>query len=178
MRLWAEERKRGGTIELLLTLPVPHLGGRLSASSSPRGRSAGIALALTFPLWITVNCARRPRQRRDRRRYLGSLLMAGGFLAIGACTISAMTKSQVIAFVCTAVACFLLLLTGFPLVQDFFAGWAPGWLTETVAGLSVLTRFDSISKGVVALRDLLYFVSLIAVALAATGIVIDLKKAE
>ena len=174
MRLWAEER-RGGTIELLLTLPVPTwaaVAGKFLAAWA----FAGIALALTFPVWITVNVLGDPDNGAIVTAYIGSMLMAGGFLAVGS-LISATTKSQVIAFVCTAVACFLLLLTGFPLVQGFFSGWAPGWVTETVAGLSFLTRFDSISKGVVAMRDLVYFFSLMAVALAATGIVIDLKKA-
>ncbi len=174
MRLWAEER-RGGTIELLLTLPVPTwaavVGKFLAAWAF-----AGIALALTFPIWITVNILGEPDNGAIVTAYLGSLLMAGGFLAVGSC-ISAMTKSQVIAFVCTAVACFLLLLTGFPLVQGVFKGWAPPFVAETVAGLSFLTRFDSISNGVVALRDLVYFFSLMAVALAANGIIIDLKKA-
>ena len=174
MRLWAEER-RGGTIELLLTLPVPTwaaVAGKFLAAWA----FAGIALALTFPVWITVNFLGDPDNGAILTAYMGSLLMAGGFLAVGSC-ISAMTKSQVIAFVVTAVVCFLLLLTGFPLVQGFFKGWAPGLVTDTVAGLSFLTRFDSISKGVVSLRDLIYFVSLIAVALAMNGIVIDLKKA-
>ncbi|MBK7403988.1 MAG: ABC transporter permease subunit [Phycisphaerales bacterium] len=174
MRLWAEER-RGGTIELLLTLPVPTwaaVAGKFLAAWA----FAGIALALTFPVWITVNYLGSPDNGAILTAYLGSLLMAGGFLAVGSC-ISAMTKSQVIAFVVTAVACFLLLLTGFPLVQDFFKGWAPPLVSNTVAGLSFLTRFDSISKGVVSLRDLVYFLSLIGTALAINGIVIDLKKA-
>jgi len=174
MRLWAEER-RGGTIELLLTLPVPTwaavVGKFLAAWAF-----AGIALALTFPIWISVNVLGDPDNGAIFTAYIGSLLMAGGFLAVGS-MISALTKSQVIAFVCTAVACFLLLLTGFPLVQDFFSGWAPPFVTDTVAGLSFLTRFESISNGVVALRDLVYFLSLMAVALAANGIIIDLKKA-
>ncbi len=174
MRLWAEER-RGGTIELLLTLPVPTwaaVAGKFLAAWA----FAGIALALTFPIWITVNVLGDPDNGAIVTAYIGSLLMAGGFLAVGSC-ISALTKSQVIAFVITAVACFLLLLTGFPLVQGFFKGWAPPLVSDTVAGLSFLTRFDSISKGVVAMRDLVYFLSLIAAALAINGIVIDVKKA-
>lgn len=174
MRLWAEER-RGGTIELLLTLPVPTwaaVAGKFVAAWA----FAGIALGLTFPLWITVNVLGEPDNGTIVTAYLGSLLMAGGFLAIGSC-VSALTKSQVIAFVVTAVACFAMLLMAYPLVQGMLEGWAPPGLAETVASFSFLTRFESLSKGVVAARDLLYFVSLIGVALAANGIIIDLKKA-
>lgn len=75
-------------------------------------------------------------------------------------------------------ACFLFMLSGFPLVLDAFSQWAPQWLLDAVASLSLLTRFDAVSKGVIDLRDLLYFVSLIVAWLAATAVAVDLKKAE
>lgn len=173
MRLWAEER-RSGTIELLMTLPVPAWAavvGKFLAA----WLFAGLALALTFPMWITVNLLGEPDNGAILTAYLGSFLMAGGFLAVGAC-ISALTKSQPIAFVLTTVACFVLLLAGFPFVQDALAGWAPDSVRDTVAGLSFLTRFTAISRGVIALPDVVFFLSLIAVALAANAVVIDLKK--
>jgi len=175
MRLWAEER-RSGTIELLMTLPIPPwaavLGKYLAAWAF-----AGLALVLTFPLWITVNVLGDPDNGTILASYVGSFLMAGGFLAIGAC-VSALTKSQAIAFVITTVTCLIMLLAGFPMVQGALEGWAPPILRDTIAGVSFLTRFDAISKGVLAARDLVYFVSLIALMLAANAIIVDLKKAS
>jgi ABC-2 type transport system permease protein len=174
MRLWAEER-RSGTIELLMTLPIPAwaavLGKLLAAWAF-----TGIALALTFPIWITVNALGDPDNGTIAAAYLGSLLMAGAFLAIGAC-VSALTKSQAVAFVLSTVACFVLLLSGFPFVQGAL-GWAPEGVRDAIAGVSFLTRFEAISKGVVSARDLFFFVSLIAIAAAANAIVLDLKKAS
>jgi ABC-2 type transport system permease protein len=175
MRLWSEERK-SGTIELLMTLPVsvPEavLGKFLAAWCF-----AGIALALTFPVWITVNYLGEPDNTVILAGYIGSLLMAGGFLAIGSC-ISALTRSQVIAFVISVVICFLFILSGFPLVLDFFQGWAPQALIDAVASISFLTHFESIQKGVIDLRDVVYYAVLIAFWLYATVIVIDARKAS
>ncbi len=174
MRLWAEER-RGGTIELLMTLPIPTFGA-VAGKFLAAWAFAGVALALTFPVWITVNVLGEPDNGVIFAAYIGSFLLAGGFLAIGAC-ISAMTRSQVIAFVIAIVVCFLFLLAGFPVVQDALSGWAPDAVAEAVAGFSFLTRFESISKGVLAPRDLLYFASLIGVLLAANAMIIEMKKA-
>lgn len=174
MRLWSEER-RSGTIELLMTLPIPPwaaVTGKFLAAWA----FAGVALILTFPIWITVNVLGSPDNGAILTAYLGSYLMAGGFLAVGAC-ISALTKSQSVAFVLATVACFILLLAGFPFIQSALAGWAPDAVRDAVAGLSFLTRFTEMSRGVVALSDVVFFVSLIAVALAANAIIIDLKKA-
>lgn len=175
MRLWAEERN-SGTIELLMTLPVSRsdmvLGKFLAAWVF-----VGIALALTFPIIVTVNYLGSPDNGAIFTGYLGSWLLAGGYLAIGSC-MSALTKNQVIAFILSVVACFVFIVSGFPLVLDLFSGWAPQWLVDGIASLSFLIRFDAISKGVLDLRDLLYFISLMAVWLYATAIVIDLKKAD
>ena len=137
----------------------------------------GLALVLTFPIWITVNYLGDPDNGVIVAAYIGSLLMAGGFLAVGSC-ISAATKNQVIAFILAVVACFLLLLAGFPLVLDVFSAWAPQALVDAVASLSFLTHFASISKGVIDLRDLVYFALLIGVMLYANTIVLQLKKAD
>ena len=109
--------------------------------------------------------------------YLGSFLMAGAFLAIGS-TISACTRNQVVAFILTVVVCFLFLLAGFPLVLNFFNAWAPQGLVDAISGLSFLTHFAAIAKGVIDLRDLVYFGLTIAFWLYASAVVIDLKKAD
>ncbi|MEE8236892.1 MAG: ABC transporter permease [Gammaproteobacteria bacterium] len=175
MRLWAEER-RSGSIELLMTLPV-ELWQAVVGKFLAAWAFTGLALVLTFPIWITVNYLGNPDNGVVVAAYIGSLLMAGGFLAVGSC-ISATTKNQVIAFILAVVACFLLLLAGFPLVLDVFSAWAPQALVDAVASLSFLTHFASISKGVIDLRDLVYFALLIGVMLYANTIVLQLKKAD
>lgn len=174
MRLWAEER-RGGTIELLMTLPVG-LGGAVLGKFLAAWAFAGIALALTFPMWITVNYLGSPDNGAIAAGYVGSLLMAGGFLAIASC-VSAATRSQVIAFVVGVVICLGFMLAGFPPVIDFVRGWAPATVADVVSTFSFLTQFDAISKGVIDLRAGVFFVSLIATFLAATAVMVDLKKA-
>jgi ABC-2 type transport system permease protein len=175
MRLWSEERK-SGTIELLLTLPVTMwqavLGKFLAAWTF-----IGIALALTFPIWLTVNYLGDPDNGVVFASYLGSLLMAGAFLAVGAC-LSAATRNQVVAFILTAVVCFGLLLSGFPLVLDFFRALFPQFVVDAVANLSFLTHFAAIAKGVLDLRDVLFFLLSIGFWLHASAVVIDLKKAD
>lgn len=174
MRLWAEERK-SGSIELLMTLPVEvwqTVVGKFLAAWA----FTGLAIALTFPIWITVNYLGSPDNGVILAAYVGSFFMAGGFLAVGAC-ISATTKNQVIAFILSVVVCFLLLLAGFDLVLDWFS-WAPQPLVDAVASLSFLTHFTNISKGVIDLRDIVYFGLLIATCLYANTIVLHLKKAE
>ena len=173
MRLWAEERK-SGSIELLMTLPITRFEA-VTGKFLAAWVFAGIALLLTFPIIITVNYLGEPDNGAIFTGYLGSWLLAGGYLAIGSC-MSALTRNQVIAFILSV--CFLFIVSGFPLVLDLFSGWAPQWLLDTIASLSFLIRFDAISKGVLDLRDLLYFVTLMAAWLAATAIVIDLKKAD
>lgn len=175
MRLWAEERKTG-SVELLMTLPVTHwqavLGKFLAAWAF-----TGIALFLTFPIWLTVNYLGDPDNGAILAGYTGSLLMAGGFLAIGSC-ISATSKNQVIAFVITVVVCFAFLLSGFPLVLDLFSGWAPQTIVDGIASLSFLTHFADISKGVIAFRDLVYFALVIGAFLFANTIVLQWKQSD
>ncbi|MCP5153203.1 MAG: ABC transporter permease subunit [Ectothiorhodospiraceae bacterium] len=175
MRLWAEERKVG-TIELLFTLPVTMtqavLGKFLAAWVF-----SGIALAFTFPMWITVNYLGTPDNGVIAASYIGSFLMAGAFLAIGSC-ISAVTKNQVIAFVVSAAVCLGFVMSGFPLVLDVVSGWAPPAIVDAVSSFSFLTHFEAITKGVIDLRDLIFFVSLGAFWLFANAVVIDAKKAQ
>ena len=173
MRLWSEERK-SGTLELLMTLPLSRLDivvGKFLAAWV----FAGIALALTFPIWITVNYLGDPDNGIIVASYLGSWMMAGGFLAIGSC-MSAVTKSQVIAFVLCGFVSLLFVMAGFPLVLDLVRGWLPLTLIDMVASLSFLTHFNAVSRGVFSLQDFLYFISVIVVWLGATSIVLDIKK--
>lgn len=174
MRLWAEERK-SGSIELLMTLPVT-MGQAVLGKFLAAWCFVGVALALTFPIWITVNYLGDPDNGVILTAYIGSLLMAGAFLAIGAC-ISAANRNQVVAFIITVVVCFAFLLSGFPLVLDFFSGWAPQGLVDAIAGLSFLTHFNALSRGVLDLRDIVYFLLVIAAWLYANAIVLDMKKA-
>jgi ABC-2 type transport system permease protein len=175
MRLWAEERKTG-SVELLMTLPITPwqavLGKYLAAWAF-----TGIALILTFPIWVTVNYLGDPDNGAILAAYFGSFLMAGAFLAIGSC-LSATTKNQVIAFVLTVVVCFGFLLAGFPLVLDLFSAWAPQTIVDGIASLSFLTHFANISKGVIDFRDLVYFILLVAVFLYANTLVLQWKQAD
>ena len=173
MRLWAEERKTG-TIEFLMTQPVTTLQAVLGKFFAA-WLFVGIALALTFPIWLTVIYLGQPDNGVIAAGYIGSWLMAGGLLAISA-AVSALTRNQVIAFVLAAAICFLFLMSGLELVQAFFRGWAPEALVDTVAGLSVLTTFDGIARGVIDLRDVVMFGSLIAVALLINVTLVELNK--
>ena len=175
MRLWAEERK-SGTIELFLTLPI-----RLSEAVVGKFLAAwlfiGIALALTFPFWLTVLFLGDPDNGVILASYIGSWLMAGAILAIGA-AVSAATKNQVIAFVVTAALVFVLIAAGTQTVTGLFQGWAPEGLIQAVAAASLFGHFTAITRGVLDLRDLFYFVSIMVAFLAATAVLVDLTKAE
>jgi ABC-2 type transport system permease protein len=175
MRLWAEERK-SGTIELLLTLPLT-LWQVVTGKFLAAWLFLGLALALTVPVWLTVNYLGDPDNGVIFAAYVGSWLMAGGFLAIGSC-MSAVTRSQVVAFILSVVVCFLFLLSGLPMVMNLFTGWAPQMVVDGIANLSFLSHFADISKGVIDLRDLVYFVLVIGFWLAANMIVLELKKAD
>ncbi len=170
MRMWAEERNTG-SIELLLTLPVT-LKDAVIAKFLAAWVFAGLALALTFPMWFLVNYLGEPDNGVIFASYVGSWLMAGAFLAIGAC-MSALSRSQVIAFVTTVVVGLFFLFFGLiPLAGG------EGWWVQLLAGLGFITHFNAIAKGVLDLRDVVFFLSVIGVFLAATMVVIELKKAD
>ncbi len=175
MRVWAEERK-SGSIELLMTLPIATwkimLGKFLAAWTVLL-----LSLSLTFPLWLTVNYLGEPDNGVIVAAYLGSGLMSGAFLAIGVC-MSALTKSQVIAFILTVVMCFIFVLSGAHAVLDIFEGWVPLWFLDTLASFSFLLHFEGMAKGVIALSDVLYFLIVMAFWLYAGLLFIEQKKAE
>jgi len=175
MRLWAEERK-SGTIELFLTLPISMISAVLGKFLAAWA-FAGIALVLTFPFWLTVNYLGTPDNGVILASYVGSFLMAGAFLALGAC-LSALTKNQVIAFVITAAASFLFTVSGSPIVLGLFQSWAPASVLATISSFSFLTHFTAITRGVIDARDAVYFLSVIGAFLLANAVLVDLKKAD
>ncbi len=175
MRLWAEER-RLGTIELFLTLPIrmtEAVVGKFLAAWC----FAGVALVLTFPFWLTVNLLGHADNGVILASYIGSWLLAGAMLAVGAC-ISAVTKNQVIAFVVTAAVAFIFTAAGSPAVLGALQDWAPQWLIDAVAQTSFVSHFSAITRGVLDLRNVAYFVSVIIAFLCANAILVDLEKAE
>ena len=175
MRLWAEERKTG-TIELLMTLPISPWEAILGKFIAAWG-FVGVALLLTTPMWITVNVLGNPDNGVILASYIGSLLMAGAFLAIASC-ISALTRNQVIAFIVSAAICFLLVMSGLELVLNVLRVWTPGFVVTAVSSLSFLSHFDRITKGVLELSSIVFYVSLIVFSLFANRIFVELKKAD
>jgi ABC-2 type transport system permease protein len=169
MRLWAEER-RSGTLELLLTMPVATWQAIL-AKFLASWIFLAVALALTFPAVLTVNVLGDPDNGVILAGYLGSLFLAGAYLAI-ACMTSAMTRNQVVAFIVSVVLCLFLILAGFNPVTDLLVRWASPAVVDTVAAFSVVTHYDGFQRGVIDLRDLLFFLSVIGFALFATGVII------
>ncbi len=175
MRSWAEER-RSGTIELLMTLPVTvaeAVVGKFFAAWAV----LALALALTFPLWVTVNYLGNPDNGIIVAAYIGSWLMSGAFLAISMC-MSAITKNQVVAFILAIVFCFLFVVSGSGIVLDAFQPWAGNLVIDTIASFSFLTHFEAMAKGVLALNDVGYFIILTVLWLYACLIIIEQKKAD
>jgi len=175
MRLWADER-RTGSIELLMTLPVT-LWQAVVGKFLAAWAFTTLALVLTFPIWITVNFLGSPDNGAIFAAYIGSMLLAAGFLSIGSLA-SALTRNPVVAFIVGIAACFAFLVAGFPLVLDAFRGWAPQLLVDAIASLGFLTHYEAISKGVIDIRDLVYFALLITWFLLATAVVLDVRKSQ
>jgi len=169
MRLWAEER-RSGTLELLLTMPVAPWQA-IIAKFVASWIFLAVALALTFPAIITVNLLGDPDNGMMAAGYLGSLFLAGAYLAIS-CMTSAMTRNQVVAFILSVVICLFFILAGFNPGTDLMVRWASPAVVDTVAAFSVVTHYDGFQRGVIDLRDLFFFLSVIGFALFATGVII------
>jgi ABC-2 type transport system permease protein len=176
MRLWAEER-RVGTIELLLTMPITAwqaIVGKFLAS----WLFLAVALALTFPIVITVNYLGNPDNGVILAGYLGSWLMAGAYLAVS-CITSAMTRNQVVSFIVSLMLCLFLILAGFQPVIDFMHDLLrarPG-LVDVIASFSVITHFEGLQRGVLDLRDILFFLSLIIFSLFTTSVILRSHRA-
>jgi ABC-2 type transport system permease protein len=159
-----------------MTLPVT-MGQAVLGKFLAAWAFAGIALALTFPMWMTANYLGDPDNGVIFASYIGSLLLAGGYLAVGS-FLSALTKNQVIAFVLTFVVGLVLVLAGTPVVLDPLASAAPSSLVDAVRSFSFLSQMNTITSGLVDMRALTYFGSLIGASLLANAIVLDLKKAD
>lgn len=175
MSSWSEERK-SGSIELLMTLPISTWQAML-AKYLAAWAVLGLALLMTFPLWLTVNYLGDPDNGIIVAAYFGSWLMAGAFLAIGMC-MSALTKNQVIAFILAVVVCFIFVVSGSGIVLDAFKAWAPNIVIDTVASFSFLSHFEAPAKGVIALNDVTYFLLVTASWLYAGLLIIEQKKAD
>lgn len=173
MKLWAEER-RLGTIELILTLPVT-VAEAVLGKFLATWVFIGVSLFLTFPMVLTVNYLGDPDLGAILCAYVGSFLMAGAFLSIGIMT-SSLTKSQVVSFILAVVLCLFFVLAGFGPVISVISGWAPLWFVNLISELSFLFHFSSIQRGVLDLRDLIYYVSVIFFMLFATGVIIQNRK--
>ncbi|MCE9611162.1 MAG: ABC transporter permease subunit [Chthoniobacter sp.] len=174
MRLWSDER-RLGTIELLLTMPVTAwqaIVGKFLAAWAV----LALALVLTFPVVVTVNYLGHPDNGVILGGYIGSLLLAGSGLAISSMT-SAITRNQVVSFILAVVISLFLILAGYPPVTNLLVQWASPWFVEGVAAFSVMTHFESIQKGVLDSRDVLYFLSVIVFGLFTTGVVVRAHRA-
>jgi len=174
MRLWSEER-RLGTLELLLTLPITTwqaIVGKFLASWV----FLALALALTFPVVITVNWLGNPDNGVIVAGYVGSLLLAGAYLAIS-CMTSAMTRNQVISFILSVMICLFLILAGYTPVTDLLTRFANPFVTQVVAAFSVMTHFEGFQRGVLDTRDVIFFASVIGFALFTTGVIIRNQRA-
>jgi ABC-2 type transport system permease protein len=174
MRLWSEER-RSGTIELLLTMPVATWQA-IVAKFLASWLFLAIAIALTFPVAATANLLGSPDNGQIVAGYLGSLLLAGAYLAV-TCMTSAMTRSQVVALILSVVILLFLVLAGYGPVTNLLTRWAGPGLVDTVAAFSVMTHFEGFQRGVIDTRDLVYFLSVIGFALFTTGVVIRSHRA-
>lgn len=173
MRVWSEEQ-RSGTLEILFTLPLT-LCELVVGKFLAAWIVIGVALLLTLPIWFTVSYLGNPDHGVIAAGYLGSFLMAGGYLAIGTC-LSSLTSNQVIAFVLSLVICFLFTFSGFPLVLNFFSAFLPLSLLETISSFSFLGNFNDITHGILALRSVIYFTLLIALWLSLNIYALTLKK--
>jgi ABC-2 type transport system permease protein len=174
MRMWSEER-RLGTIELLLTMPITPwqaIVGKFLAS----WLILALALVLTFPIVITVNYLGSPDNGVILASYAGSLLLSGAYLSVSAMT-SAMTRNQVVSFIVSVVLCLFLILAGWPPITNLLTQWASSWFVDTIAAFSVMTHFDSIQKGVIDSRDVLFFLSVIGFCLFTTSVIIRAHRA-
>lgn len=174
MRLWSEERRQG-TMELLLTMPITTwqaILGKFLASWA----FLAIALLLTFPIVLTVNYLGDPDNGIIFAGYIGSLLLAGAYLAISSMT-SAMTRNQVVSFIVSVVICLFLIIAGFGPVTDLLTNWGSASLVDTIASFSVITHYDPFQKGIVDIRHVIFFLSVIAFSLFTTGVIIRAHRA-
>jgi len=175
MRLWSEEH-RMGTLELLFTMPITP-GQAILGKFLAGWLFLGVAILLTLPMVFTVNYLGNPDGGPILTGYIGSMLMAGAYLAISGLT-SAFTRNQVISFITSVVICLLLVLAGYPPVTNILLKWgAPNAMVDFAASLSVVFHFESMQRGVLDIRDFIYFFSLIGFAIFTTAVILKSKRA-
>ena len=175
MRLWSDER-RSGSIELLMTLPLTTrdmVAGKFLAAWA----FACVALLLTTPLWITIAWLGEPDHGVILAGYIASAMLFATLLSVSVC-LSACTRNSVVAFVLSVAVCFLLLLTGFAIVQDFFAQWSPKWVIESLASMSAMTHFNGLTRGVFDARDVLYPISVVFALLWVNVLLLDWRGSK
>jgi ABC-2 type transport system permease protein len=174
MRLWAEER-RLGTIELLLTLPITQtqavIGKFLAAWAF-----CAIALVLTFPIVLTVRYLGDPDMGVIWSGYIGALLIAGAYLSVGS-AMSALTRNQVIAFVLGVMVCFIFAAASYPLVTDFLSRNLPV-MADVARRFAIVDRYQDFTRGIVSLRDVIFFTTFIGFWLYLTTVLVDQRKAD
>ena len=175
MRLWADER-RTGTIELILTLPIT-LTEVILGKFIAAWLFLGVALFLTFPLVLTVTYLGDPDLGAALSAYFGSFLLAGAYLSVGSMT-SSLTRNQVISFILSVIICLFLVLAGWPPVTGIISGWAPTWLVDVVSGFSFMPHFQSMERGILDLRDIFYYTSVIFFMLFSNGVVLQNRRAS
>jgi ABC-2 type transport system permease protein len=173
MGLWAEER-RADTIELLLTMPITMMEALLGKFLAAWAFLV-LAIALTLPVALTTAYLGDPDVGVILSGYLGSVLLAGATVSVGM-LMSCTTRSQVVSFVMALMLCLLLILSGWPPVTDLFVRWAPAWLVNTIASFSLMPHFESIQRGVIDLRDIGYYLSVMAFMITAAYVVLDSRK--
>ena len=173
MRLWSEDM-RGGTLETLLALPVPTyalvLGKHLAAWAV-----SGAALALTTPLWLSISLLGQPDHGAIATAYLVSLLIAGGHLALGG-AISALTSSQVVAFVISTLIAFAFTAAGLPVVQETVQATLGAGAAEAAAGFSLLDLMSNGQDGLVTAPGLIFLLSFTGLWLGLTWITVDARR--
>ena len=174
MRLWSEER-RSGSIELLFSLPIT-TGQAVLGKFVAAWLFLGISLLLTFPMPVTVFYLGHPDPGPILTGYLGSFLLAGGYLAIG-CFFSALTKNQVISFILAVVACAVIFSIGLPTTTDYLSGLLPQTLLDTFENMSFQTHFESMQRGILAFKDISYFILMIVGWIWACSIILEERKA-
>ena len=175
VRLWSEERK-SGSIELLLTLPI-------TVPQAVLGKFFAawvflfIALLLTFSMPLTVIYLGNPDIGLILIGYIGSILLAGGFLSVG-CFFSAITKNQVISFILSVAILAIFVYAGMPTTLTYLSRFMPAGMVSAVENMSFLTHFESLERGVLEFKDIGYFVLLIIGWLFACMIVLEERKAS
>jgi ABC-2 type transport system permease protein len=174
MRLWAEE-KRLGTIELLLTLPITQTQAVLGKFIAAWVFCA-IALSLTFPIILTVRFLGDPDLGVIASGYIGALLTAGAFLSVGS-AMSALTRNQVIAFVLGVAICFLFAAASYPLVTDFLNRNVPA-MADIARRLAVVDRYQNFTRGLISLRDVVFFITFMGFWLFVTTVLVEQRKAD